>query len=648
MKTINYTLLLSLLAFTFFSCKEEKKSLNKFSNPDILNIYELADHRNATALLPYLDSPKDSIRVEAVRCMASVQDPVTLDKLHLLLMNDLSIEVRELAAYAIGQIGDASSVNPLVASYSNDSIESVRGNALESLGKIGAANFKSSPQNTEAVVKFLESTRFHSDSEREGWAKGALRLHMAGITNPALMNRMAFVLQLTNRDARIACAHAMARFKGDAWFQEASNIKYIKNWCRMERDFEVKIPQMALLGRLNDQESLELLKGYLGESQNDMVIVAALRAAQKRTDVKAEDLIPVLQYANEHVVLECIAALQSKIKQSNTSLDLNQFQKRSSAIQASIMRLLSTKQPALASQVMASMDSANFEYSKVHFAKALGAFPNEAQNILNKALEEKNYAIKYTLTEAYLEATSQLEGAAWFEATEKLFQTNDIGVQALIAAAWREKSPQGAIQARLVESMQDRLKSLKLPDETETYNELVNTLNAWTGEKQNLYVPAFNHPIDWALVASLPKKVEVEVFTTQGDFVLELETEFAPGSVASFVKLAQDGFFQDKFFHRVVPNFVIQGGCPRGDGMGSTDYTIRSEFALHQYGPGALGLASSGKDTESCQWFVTNTFTPHLEGRYSIFGHVIKGMENVNSIQVGDRIQKVIVKGLDS
>ena len=75
--------------------------------------------------------------------------------------------------------------------------------------------------------------------------------------------------------------------------------------------------------------------------------------------------------------------------------------------------------------------------------------------------------------------------------------------------------------------------------------------------------------------------------------------------------------------------------------MGSTDYTLRSEFALHDYKPGAVGLASSGRDTESCQWFVSHTYTPHLEGRYTIFGYVTSGMEVVNQIMIGDKIVKV-------
>jgi cyclophilin family peptidyl-prolyl cis-trans isomerase len=131
--------------------------------------------------------------------------------------------------------------------------------------------------------------------------------------------------------------------------------------------------------------------------------------------------------------------------------------------------------------------------------------------------------------------------------------------------------------------------------------------------------------------------------TTQGKIVFELHVEDAPGTVAGFVQLARQGFYTDKYIHRVIPNFVAQGGCPRGDGMGSTDYTLRSEFRLHSYSTGTVGMASAGPDTESCQWFITHIPTPHLEGRYTIFAHVVEGLEHVDKLTIGDRILSVSI-----
>ena len=126
---------------------------------------------------------------------------------------------------------------------------------------------------------------------------------------------------------------------------------------------------------------------------------------------------------------------------------------------------------------------------------------------------------------------------------------------------------------------------------------------------------------------------------------MELYPQSAPGSVANFVALVADGFFNGKNFHRVVPNFVIQGGCPRGDGFGALDYSIRSEHGLHWYdGAGYLGMASAGPDTEGTQFFITHSPTPHLDGRYTIFGKVKTGLEAVDQIQPGDLIETITLR----
>ena len=92
----------------------------------------------------------------------------------------------------------------------------------------------------------------------------------------------------------------------------------------------------------------------------------------------------------------------------------------------------------------------------------------------------------------------------------------------------------------------------------------------------------------------------------------------------------------------MVPNFVVQGGCPRGDGWGNLDFVQRSEWSNGlRYGPGAVGLASAGKDSEGVQFFITHCHTPHLDGRYTIFAQVIKGQDVVNLLQVGDEIIQV-------
>jgi cyclophilin family peptidyl-prolyl cis-trans isomerase len=122
---------------------------------------------------------------------------------------------------------------------------------------------------------------------------------------------------------------------------------------------------------------------------------------------------------------------------------------------------------------------------------------------------------------------------------------------------------------------------------------------------------------------------------------MEVKAFEAPGTVMSIARLVEEGYYDGKLFHRVVPNFVIQTGCPNGDGWGGLDFTMRSEFTELMYTSGTVGMASAGQDTESCQWFITHSPTPHLNGRYTIFAYVTSGMDVVQNIEVGDRIIKM-------
>ena len=186
---------------------------------------------------------------------------------------------------------------------------------------------------------------------------------------------------------------------------------------------------------------------------------------------------------------------------------------------------------------------------------------------------------------------------------------------------------------------------LKLPRDIETYNEIETTLAKMNHTKYEAKKVAYNHPIDWQKLNKLKDTINVIITTDKGALNLELYPKLAPGSVANFITLIQESFFNDKFIHRVVPNFVIQTGCPRGDGYGGLDYTIRTEInsSINFQGEGLVGMASAGPDTECSQFFITYSPTPHLDGKYTIFGKMTKGMEVLMAINQGDKIIDVKV-----
>ncbi|MDP3149374.1 MAG: peptidylprolyl isomerase [Ignavibacteria bacterium] len=131
------------------------------------------------------------------------------------------------------------------------------------------------------------------------------------------------------------------------------------------------------------------------------------------------------------------------------------------------------------------------------------------------------------------------------------------------------------------------------------------------------------------------------VKTTKGNFTIEFMPDVAPVTVGNFCLLAGQNFFNGLKFHRVVPAFVIQGGDPENTGWGGSNIPIVSEFSPYQFQTGIVGMASSGKDTESSQWFVMQAFHPHLNSRYTIFGNVVEGMETVLQTDQNDEIISV-------
>jgi peptidyl-prolyl cis-trans isomerase B (cyclophilin B) len=134
--------------------------------------------------------------------------------------------------------------------------------------------------------------------------------------------------------------------------------------------------------------------------------------------------------------------------------------------------------------------------------------------------------------------------------------------------------------------------------------------------------------------------------TNKGTIKLELHADKVPKTVQNFETLASKGFYNGLKFHRVIPDFMIQTGCPQGTGTGGPGYKFADEFHpdLTHSGPGILSMANAGPHTNGSQFFITHVATPWLDGKHSVFGKVISGLEVVNSIKQGDVMKTVTVE----
>ncbi len=138
------------------------------------------------------------------------------------------------------------------------------------------------------------------------------------------------------------------------------------------------------------------------------------------------------------------------------------------------------------------------------------------------------------------------------------------------------------------------------------------------------------------------KRPKATIETTKGKIVVELYQDKAPNTVANFIKLAKQGFYNGIIFHRVIPNFMVQTGDPDGTGAGGPGYTFADEIApdLRHDAPGVLSMANRGPNTNGSQFFITLVPTPWLDGKHAIFGRVIEGMQVVEQIGTAERDQQ--------
>jgi len=144
-----------------------------------------------------------------------------------------------------------------------------------------------------------------------------------------------------------------------------------------------------------------------------------------------------------------------------------------------------------------------------------------------------------------------------------------------------------------------------------------------------------------AMAEPLP---QVTLQTSKGNIVLELTEDETPNTVANFISLAEKGFYDGVAFHRVIPDFMVQGGCPLGTGTGGPGYVIADEFSPRlRHTRGVISMANAGPNTGGSQFFITHVPCPHLDGKHAVFGKVTSGMEVVDKIQKGDKIIKVAV-----
>jgi cyclophilin family peptidyl-prolyl cis-trans isomerase/HEAT repeat protein len=281
----------------------------------------------------------------------------------------------------------------------------------------------------------------------------------------------------------------------------------------------------------------------------------------------------------------------------------------------------------------------NSEYAVSDVLQALAAFkPKDLSDVARRHLTEPDINIRSTAAELLGQQASEENTRSLIAALSRAMREadNDAAL-AILSALAKQKNDAANNAIRTALDSKDHLirrraVALLKANGVGDFSDRIGT------------VQTRNTDADYRrAIARSGKKPTATVTTTRGSFTIEFLPDDATLNVDNFIQLARRRYFDGITFHRVVPNFVIQGGDPRGDGSGGPGYTIRCEVNEVGYERTAVGMALSGKDTGGSQWFVTHSPQPHLDGGYTVFGRVIRGMEVVDQIARGDRIVRVVV-----
>jgi cyclophilin family peptidyl-prolyl cis-trans isomerase/HEAT repeat protein len=281
------------------------------------------------------------------------------------------------------------------------------------------------------------------------------------------------------------------------------------------------------------------------------------------------------------------------------------------------------------------------EYAIPDVLRALAAFkPQDLAAVARAQLKESDVIVRGTAADLLgglpaSEENTRALAAAWPQAANDTL--NDAALS-ILDALGKQKS------AAANELLKEALKSGDYLIRGRAA-ELLKTNGGGDFSAQVGTVQTRNTEADYRrALARIGQSVRAVVTTDKGSFTIELLPDAAPLTVDNFVQLAQRDYFRNVIIHRVVPNFVIQDGDPRGDGNGGPGYQIRCEINQLLFDRAALGMALSGKDTGGSQWFVTHSPQPHLDGGYTVFGRVVMGMDVVDRISRGDVIQSITIK----
>ncbi len=658
--------------------------------------------RDASALVAALEDPDPAVRARAALALGSVQDPAAVRQLTAAL-EDSDPRVRADAAFALGQSADSTASERLLEALAEETASPVRRQLLEALGKAGdeaslrrLAGLGVEPGEQGALA--LALGRY-----------GVRGIHDSTAVHRLVSMLPRNFDEALGSPEEVAVSADAAWYFGrvrdtTGWSFAADDLRSALDACYLAQSSARGGPRepdlgptpslhlLTALGRLGDPRDDERLIDWLESAADWRARVNAARALADRTDREPvrQALLAAARDPVVHVAVEAARALsaadslpletQRTISQRYLTNPLPW--QVSAALAPAMVKSGGTGVVLLVLTGITGDSGVDNAAYRADLLEALGlddGRPGWLMLRFEVAAEDPRIAAaaiaglaerwrrgyrsdEATADEYYRLFATALErkdlataSAAAVPLADSLFQP--LGATQLLARVYRELAA-----PRDIEPMVEILGALGQTGDPAAEPVLREALGdphsvlrrAAAGALEDLLrqpvdVPDVGNPperrVDWVFLRTMGARPRLALETERGRIVIELDAEQAPLTVQTVLQLAQEGLYDGVPFHRVVPDFVVQGGdFERGDGYGGPGYAIRSELTRLPFERGVVGIASAGKDTEGSQYFLTHSAQPHLDGRYTAFGQVVQGMDVVDRILEGDVVERASIQ----
>jgi HEAT repeat protein len=588
------------------------------------------------------------------------------------VLADPDPEVRQMAAFALGLLGDPQAREPLVAALA-DPQPIVKGSAAEALGLIG--DVAAADAVAGMATQIVQSGALNpppgeeTDSQRDTPA-AAFRLAIYSLVRLKAYAPLASVVLEADGQPRVRwwpVAFALQRLEDPRALPALMSL--VRDPHPYTRGFAARG-----LGSLKNASAVPVLVPLV-TGPDRMVAVEAIRALARLGDGRAAPpLLTLIRNAktDPYLRLEAVTAAATISGDGLVEALLDTLSDPIPAVRAAALRAIAQRDPESFVTVLSGLDSDPEWSVRAALASVLGTLPPESGlPRLHAMLDDSDQRVipavlgslvrlrapdATTVLLARLTVDDLIVRAA---AARGLGELKATGQAPALAEAYRFGQRDAMYAARAAALA--ALAELKTPETTTVLNEaladrewavrlraaeLLKSIDPSSDASERIRPAPTARPDDFYRAPRLTSpsvSTQFYIDTDRGTIQFELAVLDAPLTVDNFVALARRGFFDGLSFHRVVPDFVVQAGDPRGDGEGGPGYTIRDELNQRPYVRGTLGMALDWADTGGSQFFITQSPQPHLDAKYTVFGRVLSGMDVVDRIQPGDVIRRVRV-----